>query len=249
VSCDFTDSVLHGYLDGELDVVRAAEFEGHLERCSDCVAALKTQESLRSSINRAQLYAKAPALFRAKIVSELGAGAPTKLISRRNLGSWLALAAALVVVAYAGWRVRSGALGDAYQNVLAAQIVDAHLRALQPGHLTDVVSSDQHTVKPWFDGRLDFSPPVRDFTNQGFPLQGGRLDIVHGRSVAALVYGRHKHLVSVFIWPVAEKDTGPRWGSQQGYQWVHWRKSGMQFWAVSDAALDDLQQLQRLLAD
>jgi RNA polymerase sigma-70 factor (ECF subfamily) len=114
------------------------------------------------------------------------------------------------------------------------------------GHLTDVVSADQHTVKPWFDGRLDFSPPVRDFADQGFPLQGGRLDVVDNRSVAALVYGHRKHLVNVFVWPTTEKDAAPRGGSRRGYQWVDWRKNGMEFCAVSDSALSDLEEIPHL---
>jgi anti-sigma factor RsiW len=142
-------------------------------------------------------------------------------------------------------------------------VIDAHLRSLQPGHLTDVISTDQHTVKPWFDGKLDFAPPVRDFADQGFPLQGGRLDVVNNRTVAALVYGRRKHFVNVFIWPVSaaangndkslaneasnEKDATPESGSRQGYQWIEWRKNGMDFYAVSDTAPADLQELQRLL--
>jgi anti-sigma factor RsiW len=151
--------------------------------------------------------------------------------------------------AYIGWRVASIHGGANNDEVLAAEVVDAHLRSLQPGHLTDIISTDQHTVKPWFDGKLDFSPPVRDFAEQGFPLQGGRLDVVHGRTVAALVYGRRKHLVSVFIWPVALPAMQSRAGSSQGYQWIDWQKGGMEFYAVSDTSPSDLEQLQRLLAD
>ncbi len=114
--------------------------------------------------------------------------------------------------------------------------------------ITDVLSADQHTVKPWFDGRLDFSPPVRDFAEQGYPLQGGRLDVVEGRTIAALVYGRHKHEISVFIWPTTENDAAPRTGSHQGYQWICWRKDAMEFYAVSDTAASDLEQLQQLFS-
>jgi len=121
------------------------------------------------------------------------------------------------------------------------------LRSLQPGHLVDVVSTDQHTVKPWFDGKLDFSPPVQDFADQGFPLQGGRIDVIHGRSVAALVYARRKHFVNVFIWPTDENDAAPHSGSQQGYQWIEWRRAGMEFCVVSDAAPSALDQLHSLL--
>jgi len=135
------------------------------------------------------------------------------------------------------------------QLSLAAEIVDAHLRSLQPEHLNDVVSTDQHTVKPWFDGKLDFSPPVQDFTDQGFSLQGGRIDVVHGRSVAALVYACRKHFVSVFVWPTDEKDAAPRSDSQHRYQWIDWSKEGMEFCAVSDAAPSALEQLQRLFTE
>ena len=111
----------------------------------------------------------------------------------------------------------------------------------------DVVSTDQHTVKPWFDGKLDFAPPVHDFVNEGFPLQGGRLDVVHGRTVAVLVYARRKHLINVFVWPTTEPDSEPLSGSQLGYHWIDWRKSGMEMCAVSDVTPDDLAELQHLL--
>jgi anti-sigma factor RsiW len=150
---------------------------------------------------------------------------------------------------YGGWRIASVNRADGGETLMASKIVDAHLRSLQPGHLEDVISTDQHTVKPWFDGKVDFAPPVCDFAEQGYPLQGGRLDVVDNRTVAALVYGRRKHIVNVFIWPTSEKDAAPRAGSIQGYQWIDWRKQGMEFYAVSDAAAPDLQQLQRLFSN
>jgi len=249
VSCNRVATVLHGYFDSELDVLSAAEFEGHLEQCLDCINALEALESLRSSMNIAQLYERAPAPFRRKVLARLGSGGPVVILAARRPWRWLAVAAAFLLVAYSGWRVIPVHRGGNYETVLAAEIVDAHLRSLQPGHLTDVVSTDQHTVKPWFDGKLDFSPPARDFTDQGFPLQGGRIDVVHGRSVAALVYARRKHFVNVFVWPTDEKDAAPRSGSQQGYQWIDWRKGGMEFCAVSDAAPSALEQLQKLFAE
>jgi anti-sigma factor RsiW len=242
--CDRADTVLHGYFDSELDVLGAAEFERHLEECSDCVNALEALESLRSSINLAQLYEKAPAPFRKKILAGIGSARPVAVFPARTVWRWLAVAAAFLLVSYTGWQVASVHRGDNKETVLDAEVVDAHLRSLQPGHLTDVVSSDQHTVKPWFDGKLDFSPPVRDFADQGFPLQGGCLDVVHGRTTAALVYGRCKHLVNVFIWPTSEQDASPNAGSRQGYQWIVGRKGGMQFYAVSETAPSDLELLQ-----
>jgi mycothiol system anti-sigma-R factor len=250
MSCELPRTTVHGYLDGELDAVRAAEFERHLEHCPECVAALESQESLRSSLQRAQLYEKAPAQLRQKVLASLRPAEPVSISSRRRPGvaQWLAVAAVLLLLLYSGWRFLPGLGEKNNQTVLAAQIVDAHLRSLEPNHLTDVVSTDQHTVKPWFDGKLDFAPPVQDFADDGFPLAGGRLDVVGGRTVAALVYGRRKHFVNVFVWPTRDSDTSPRTGSQQGYHWITWQKNGMAFWAVSDVAPSDLDDLQRLLS-
>jgi anti-sigma factor RsiW len=251
MACERADTLVHGYFDNELDALRAAEFENHLEECSECVAALDALQSLRSTINVAQPYEKMPAAFRKKILADLHVKSPTVIAPSRattNWG-WLAMAAAFLLLIYGGWRVASVNHGDSRETLMASKIVDAHLRSLQPGHLEDVISTDQHTVKPWFDGKIDFAPPVRDFTEQGFPLQGGRLDVVDNRTVAALVYGRRKHVVNVFIWPTSEKDTAPRTGSIQGYQWIDWRKQGMEFYAVSDAAAPDLDQLQRLFSN
>ncbi len=249
MSCDRVGAALHGYFDEELDAIGGTEFERHLERCSECVSALEVLESLRSSINVAQLYEKAPATFRKKILAHVGSAPPVAVLPVRTVWRWLAVAAALILIAYTDWRVVTSNRSGNYESVIGSEILDAHLRSLQPGHLTDVVSTDQHTVKPWFDGKLDFSPPVKDFGDQGFPLQGGRIDVVHGRAVAALVYARRKHFVNVFIWPTDEKDAAPRSGSQRGYQWIEWREGGMEFCAVSDAVPSALEQLQRLLAE
>ena len=245
--CDRAGAVVHGYFDNELDAAGAAEFELHLEQCPECVYALEELETLHASIGLAQLYERAPAKLREKILASLGPARPVTVFPSRTVWSWLAVAAAILLATYASWRVTSLGRSGNYDTVLAAEIVDAHLRSLQPGHLTDVVSTDQHTVKPWFDGKLDFSPPVQDFGDQGFPLQGGRIDVVHGRSVAALVYARRKHFVNVFIWPTDEKDRAPSSGSQQGYQWLEWRKGGLEFCAVSDAAPSALEELHSLL--
>jgi mycothiol system anti-sigma-R factor len=246
VSCEHAHTVLHGYLDGELDAARASEFERHLESCPDCLSALEAQETLRSALQRAQLYATAPAALRGNIRANLPPASRVKFGFRLLQLRWLAAAAAILLAASVGWRVMPRVNEkDRYQ---AAEIVDAHLRSLQANHLTDVASTDQHTVKPWFDGKLDFSPPVHDFANNGFPLQGGRLDVLQGRTIAALVYGRRKHAVNVFVWPTSEQDVAPRSGSLLGYQWMDWRKGGMEFCAVSDTSAADLDQLRRLMS-
>ena len=251
MACERADTLVHGYFDNELDALGAAEFESHLQQCPECVAALDALESLRSTITVAQPYEKMPASFRKKILADLNVKTPTVIATARATTNWrwLAMAAAFLLLIYGGWRVASLSRGDSRETLMARKIVDAHLRSLQPGHLEDVISTDQHTVKPWFDGKIDFAPPVRDFSEQGFPLQGGRLDVVDNRTVAALVYGRRKHVVNVFVWPTSEKDAAPRTGSIQGYQWIDWRKQGMEFYAVSDTSAPDLDQLQRLFSN
>jgi anti-sigma factor RsiW len=159
----------------------------------------------------------------------------------------LAAAASLVLVLVGAWQTVAWR-GDVAEKGFARQVLDAHLRSLQLTHLTDVASTDQHTVKPWFVGKLDFAPPVADFSAEGFPLVGGRLDVVGGRSVAALVYNRRKHVINLFVWPSEEADAAPRSGVQRGYAWIRWTRGGMSFWAVSDVAASDLEELARLVS-
>lgn len=231
---------LHGYFDGELDAARAAEFEEHLAGCAACTAALARQQVLRDAIAGASLYEPATVSLRARVRRALPAR-----VSRRAPLAWLSAAAVLVVLVGL-WSLGPFRPAPADRLVLDS-VLDAHVRSLQPGHLTDVLSSDRHTVKPWFDGRLDFSPPVADLAVEGFPLTGGRLDVVGGRSVAALVYARRKHAISLFVWPTERADAASRSGSAHGYQWVHWVRGGMSLWAVSDVPAEELAELTRLL--
>lgn len=162
-------------------------------------------------------------------------------------------AAALLVVGGASWkyaqRNRGGAEPSATAaDAAAAELVDAHIRALQPGHLTDVASTDQRTVKPWFDGKIAFSPPVADLGAQDFPLVGGRLDVFQGRTVAALVYGRGKHFISVFIWPDATQDMEQYAGAMNGYQWISWKHAGLRYCAVADTSRGDLAAVKDLFS-
>jgi mycothiol system anti-sigma-R factor len=250
VSCEVKNKSLHGYLDGELDVVRAAEFEQHLETCPECLAELESQESLRASLQQAQLREKSPAALRKRVLHELPKSVGTSQFAAPRSWQWLAIAAALLLlVAAASWRVLAIRTGATAQAGLSAEIIDAHVRSLQPGHLVDVLSTDQHTVKPWFNGKMDFAVPVHDFSDEGFPLQGGRLDVIQGRTVAALIYGRRKHEVNLFIWPEnGSGDENARSSSSRGYQWISWRKGGMEYWLVSDLGLPDLEILQHLVA-
>jgi anti-sigma factor RsiW len=249
VTCDFADSLLQGYFDGELSAASAAEFEHHLQHCVHCPVELVDLDLLRERLQLAQLYEGAPASLRKKIRADLRPVVPTTPLPQPLLWHWLAAAAALLLLAIAGWRVSPVLRTDDYQVELAEEIVDAHVHSLQPGHVIGISSSDEQGVKGWFTGKLTFVFPVRDFVNDGFALQGGRLDVVEGRSVAALVYARPEHQIDVFIWPTRERDTSPRVGSRQGYQWIYWRQGKLEFCAVSDASTSDLQQLQRLFTE
>lgn len=249
MSCDFTRTALHGYLDGELDASRSAEFERHLENCRECATALQTEESLHSAIQRGGLYEQAPVSLRKKTRAELDRAAAAPVVKRIPAWRWLTVAASILLIASISWYVwpRNEAVVAA-APFTAAEMIDAHIRSLQPGHLMDIASTDQHTVKPWFMGKLDYAPPVRDFSEQGFPLIGGRLDALGGRNIAVLVYQRRKHIINVFVLPTKEPDTPihPP-GLRQGYQWFHWRRQGMEYCAVSDVSVDDLHELAQLI--
>ena len=248
MTCDDSRSLLHAYLDGELDAPRAAEFEHHLEGCASCTRTLEAQESLRSSIQNAQLYEPLPPGLENRIRRQLRESSTPASVPKFAAWHWLAAAAALSLLVGVSWKVLEKSRGGPGLSVSAAasEIVDAHIRSLQPGHLADVTSTDQHTVKPWFDGRIPFAPPVRDFSKEGFPLVGGRLDVLEGQTVAALVYGRRKHYVSVFVWPEPAGEADEYTGAKNGYQWISWKQDGLRLCAVADTNRDDLAALMAL---
>ncbi len=252
-------------LDGELDAAAAAALAAHRAECRVCQAAAVEVAQARALIAAApagELYYAVSDDMRARINARLSdAAAPT--LPR------LAPAPALPSPGLTrggrgreGWRWRRWwpapagfGLGAACAAAvallvltpqrpdLAGQIVAGHIRALQPGHLEDVVSTDKHTVKPWFDGRIDFAPPVKDLAAEHFPLKGGRLDYLAGRPVAALVYQHDKHLIDLYVWPAANDSPQPPATAQaQGYNLVHWRDGGMALWAVSDLEVAQLRE-------
>ena len=244
MGCDLQHAV-HGYFDGELDAVRAAEFERHLEVCAECRHSLEQIESLRSRMKRSAIYEHASPELRGQIHKKIGLHEKPA----RSRWRWLLVPSfGLAAVAAVFWFALTLVQPHTEASRITAELVDAHVRSLQPGHLTDVLSTDQHTVKPWFDGKLDFIPPVVDFTDQGFPLEGGRLDIVDGHNVAALIYGRRKHTINLFVWPTKDSATlFDSSGSRQGYNWIRWKSGDMRFCLVSDVSIADLRELKDLI--
>ena len=156
--------------------------------------------------------------------------------------NWLALAAAIVFVAIVASSLLPRLRQPGADQFLATQLIASHVRSLMANHVTDVASSDQHTVKPWLDVKLDFAAPVVDLSSDGFPLIGGRLDYLDNHSVAALVYQRRKHFINLFIWPTTSADSNEqRMVTRQGYNLLHWIEGDFTYWAVSDVSDKDLQ--------
>jgi anti-sigma factor RsiW len=247
VAPDNFSGLLHAYLDGELDLVRSLDLEEHLKGCADCAQELWTQRKLRERLRGADLYERAPESLETRIRGALPRESKVVESLRRHFWNWAAVAAAILLVVFFTWRVIPDLMGSRSTELLAREVVASHIRSLQPGHLVDIESTDQHTVKPWFNGKIDFSPPVKDFAEEGFPLVGGRLDYIDERPAAALVYQRHKHLIDLYVWPEAEKnERGARLESRQGYNLVFWQGGGMYFCAVSDLNTEELQQFAQL---
>ena len=251
MSCETTRERLSAYVDGELPPDEAAETAEHLASCAACAreyeAMLKTVQTVREGLVRHH----APDVLRARVRAALRDEPATArtAVRRRDWGvPWRAAAAALVVAVVSSGLTLLAADRRPAEPAVAEEVLASHIRSLMPEHLTDVRSTDQHNVKPWFNGRLDYSPAVPRLDDAGFPLLGGRLDYVHGRPVAVVVYGRRQHLINVFSWPAdAGRDADPSRESGHGYNLLHWRRGGVEYWVASDLNAAELQQFTTLL--
>lgn len=254
MSCQRAEELIHGYVDGELDLVRSLEVEQHMRECEICARAFRNQTTLRSSLKGDSLYYRAPENLQKRVQASLRKEAKAELPPRRFDWRWLTAAASLAFMVLIGvvvWRLVPRSLQSSSDELLAQEVTSDHVRSLQmPAHLTDVLSSDQHTVKPWFDGKVDFAPPVKDFASRDFRLYGGRLDYLNNRSVATLVYQRRLHYISLYIWPAEQAgSTGEVTVQRQGYNLIHWTGSGMNFWAISDLNSVELHEFARLVQE
>jgi anti-sigma factor (TIGR02949 family) len=243
MDCKQTLNYMHGHLDRELDPVTAAGIEAHLQTCAACTHAYAVQASLQAAVRQHAPYYAVPENLAARIGKELNTasgGAPKKNSPRWQ---WFPLAAAVAATAVITWTTALQLETGSRDERITEQVIAGHARSVLTNHLTEVASSDQHTVKPWLSSKLDFSPPANDLAAAGFPLAGARLDYVNNRPVAALVYRHRQHVINLFVWPDEKAGTASarQPASKQGYNLLHWSDAGMTFWAISDLNPADIK--------
>jgi anti-sigma factor RsiW len=257
MNCDGSRTYLAAYLDDELDVAESLRVLKHLAECPDCRQTEEQQLALRFALRDPDLRVHPSADFVERIEVVVRRAAKAEARSRRSSRfeflhfeslRWMPAAAVVLLLTLVGAFLVTNSSRSSHQQLIASAILAGHIRSLQPNHLIDVPSSDRHTVKPWFQGRLDFSPPVADLSELGWTLVGGRLDYVDGRSIAVIVYQRRMHNINVFLWPNrGSADELIRQEVAQGYQILHWNGAEMTYWVVSDLNNPELLDLARAL--
>lgn len=253
MNCDDARLLMHGHLDGELDLADDLEVQRHIEQCPKCASEYAALRAMRTRLKDETFRFEAPDALKEKIRRAI----PTPTASRSNgyqsgREAWAPRAARFVVPMAIGAMlalvIAPRTIAPALNQRLANEVVASHLRSLMATHLMDVASTDQHTVKPWFNGKLDFSPPVTDFAKDGFPLVGGRLDYIDGRPVAALVYQHGKHVINVFMWPTTgDATSAERIETEHGYNVEQLAVAGMNCWMVSDLNSQELDKFANLI--
>ncbi len=250
MACDESLRV-QAYLDGEMDAATTLKIERHLESCADCAQLKRDIETMGAALRSQASYYRAPPALRARLAlaldRESGAGKSSLFgqMGARAREFWAGAASGAFATAAAA-ALALALIAAPQANLLATDIVDAHVRSLMESHLIDVVSSDRHTVKPWFAGHVDVSPPVADFAHEGYPLVGGRVDYVDGRRMAVTVYRHGAHVINVFAWANGETSL-PAMSTRNGYHMVFWTSGNLSFCAISDTAPDELLGLTKLL--
>jgi anti-sigma factor RsiW len=241
--------LLPAYVDQELGVTGTTPIECHLHGCAACQREYAQQSQLSAQLKNPAFYFEAPAGLARRINAALPKDRSAAADAKRwdfNF-SWLNAGAALATLLAAVWSAGLYLTLPSAQDRLTDEVVASHVRSLQVDHLSDVISTDRHTVKPWFNGKLNFSPTVIDLAAQGYPLIGGRLDYLDGHPVAALIYRHQQHPINLYVWPNSDSNAAPLSQSQRGYHLAHWSVGGMTYWVVSDVAAPELATFAALL--
>jgi len=239
MTCEEALVLVHALADGELDAGHARDVEAHVAQCPRCAAALAAAREMKERLRAAPLDFAVPASLRAGI--DRAVPVPAPVTSRRALLKGVALGG--VASALAAASVTFVVLRGSHDDRILGDAISAHLRSLQADHLTDVLSSNQHTVKPWFNGRIDLAPPVIDLTAQGFTLVGGRLDYIDGKPAAAIVYRRRVHVINLFVaQDLGAAPSTPQLTIVQGFNVLRWNENGLNLLAVSDLDREELQE-------
>ena len=247
MNCHDAEPLLHARLDDELDVAGAITVDRHLRECRACAAQYAALQNLKQEIAAAEPSYAFPSKLERKLASQFTSeGTWLGRLWNRPWQGAAALVAAMACIAVLMFVLPTMRTSDG-TSAVAAEVLDNHLRALQPGHLFDVESTDQHTVKPWFQGKTDFSPPVPDLTNDGFILVGGRLEVIHQQPAAAIVYKRRQHVINLYVSPSPGAEAKPVLQELGGYHLLHWSQNRMGYWAVSDVAPTDLRDFASLI--
>jgi anti-sigma factor (TIGR02949 family) len=243
MQCDEVRPRIDAYVDGELAETERLQLRDHLADCPDCGPEAMALERLRDGIRQAAPIYRAPEALRSQIRFALRQEAATSARAARPAPGWLAYAASILLAVAVGSGGTLLITGERQEDAVGNELIDSHLRSLLADHLTDVASSDKHTVKPWFAGRTEMSPPGVDLAAQGFPLVGGRLDLIEGKPVPALVYRAGKHVINVFVLPARAGEYAET-VTRRGYTLHHWNEGDLGYWAVSDAAPDEFAKFE-----
>ncbi|MES2151938.1 MAG: anti-sigma factor [Pseudomonadota bacterium] len=247
MDCKDAQVLLGAEMDGEIDPSGMLALHAHLDGCQACRAQRDNLRGLGAVLKAHAPSQAAPAQLRQRVLAGLRQETPAPRVRRWNW-AWINFGAAATASAACAALLALQLAVPSESERLDQEIVASHFRSLLADHLTDVASTDQHTVKPWFTGKLDFAPPVVDLAAQGYPLVGGRLEYLQQRTAAALAYRHRQHLINLFIWPATgQADSAPKLDSRQGFQVLHWRREGMNFWAVSDLSAAELTTFGQLL--
>jgi anti-sigma factor RsiW len=268
MDCTQTQSLVQGYVDTELDLASVMAVDQHLQSCMACKKIYDQYSALRSAVRQHTSYYTAPVALGGRIRAKMGRpatharartdkhrpqwfqlgqwlqlGTAVAATVVKDRSRWLQLGTAVAATAAVTWMAGLQLNSPSQDEVISEQVIAGYARSVLTSHITDVATSDRHTVKPWLSGKLDFSPPVTDLTTAGFPLVGGRLDYLDNRPVAALVYRHRQHLINLFVWPYSKSDkpAAMQTLSKHGYHLLHWADAGMTYWAISDVDPADLK--------